>query len=87
MEVSEDRLNSFVGKMLGDVGAAMNASPILLGNKFGLYKALARSGPMDPAALAKAGPWRHNAAARSRYLARCGAAVTCRRKLGLNPLI
>ena len=25
MEVNEDRLNSFMGKMLGDVGAAMNA--------------------------------------------------------------
>ena len=54
MEVNEDRLNSFMGKMLGDVGAAMNASLMLLGDKLGLYKALAQNGPMDPAALAKA---------------------------------
>lgn len=54
MEVNEDRLNSFMGKMIGDVGAAMNASLMLLGDKLGLYKALAKDGPMDPAALAKA---------------------------------
>ena len=52
MEVNEDRLNSFMGKMLGDVGAAMNASLMLLGDKLGLYQALARNGPMDAATLA-----------------------------------
>ena len=52
MQVNEDRLNSFMGKMLGDVGAAMNASLMLLGDKLGLYRALARNGPMDPATLA-----------------------------------
>src|SRR3954465_5348743 len=52
MEVNEERLNSFMGKMLGDVGAAMNASLMLLGDKLGLYKALAQNGPMDPASLA-----------------------------------
>ena len=54
MEVNEERLNSFMGKMIGDVGAAMNASLMLLGDKLGLYKALAQGGPMNPAALAKA---------------------------------
>jgi SAM-dependent methyltransferase len=54
MEVNEDRLNLFMGKMLGDVGAAVNASLMLLGDKLGLYKSLAQNGPMDPAALAKA---------------------------------
>ena len=54
MEVNEDRLNSFMGKMIGDVGAAMSASLMLLGDKLGLYKALAKDGPMDAAALAKA---------------------------------
>ncbi|MCG2626522.1 methyltransferase domain-containing protein [Bradyrhizobium sp. WYCCWR 13023] len=54
MEVNEDRLNSFMGKMIGDVGAAMSASLMLLGDKLGLYKALAQDGPMDAAALAKA---------------------------------
>ena len=44
MEVNEDRLNLFMGKMLGDVGAAMNASLMLLGDKLGLYRELARTG-------------------------------------------
>ena len=52
MEVNEDRLNSFMGKMIGDVGAAMSASLMLLGDKLGRYKALAKDGPMDAAALA-----------------------------------
>jgi SAM-dependent methyltransferase len=54
MEVNADRLNSFMGKMIGDVGAAMSASLMLVGDKLGLYKALAKGGPMDPEALAKA---------------------------------
>ena len=54
MDVNEDRLNSFMGKMIGDVGAAMSASLVLLGDKLGLYKALAEGGPMDPATLAQA---------------------------------
>lgn len=54
MDVNEERLNSFMGKMIGDVGAAMNASLMLLGDKLGLYRALAQGGPMNAAALAKA---------------------------------
>ena len=40
MDVNPDRLNTFIGKMLGDVGAAMNASLMLIGDKLGLYKTL-----------------------------------------------
>jgi len=54
MEIDSDRLNSFMGKMIGDVGAAMNASLILLGDKLGLYRALAKGGSMNSAELAKA---------------------------------
>lgn len=52
--LSEERLNDFLGKMLNDVGAAMNASLLLLGDKLGLYKALAESGSMTSAELATA---------------------------------
>lgn len=52
MEVNSDRLNAFMGKMITEVGAAMNASLILLGDKLGLYRALAAKGPMNPAELA-----------------------------------
>ena len=36
-----DRLNDFVGKMLGDMGAALGAPLVLIGDKLGLYRALA----------------------------------------------
>lgn len=54
MNVNPDKLNAFMGKMLGDVGAAMSASLMLLGDKLGLYKALATKGPMTAAELAAA---------------------------------
>ncbi len=54
MDVNPDRLNAFMGKMLVDVGSAMNASLMLLGDKLGLYKELAAKGPMTSADLAKA---------------------------------
>ncbi|WP_043160525.1 class I SAM-dependent methyltransferase [Bradyrhizobium sp. Ai1a-2] len=54
MEVDNDRLNSFMGKMIGDIGAAMNASLMLIGDRLGLYKALAEKGPMNSSELAKA---------------------------------
>jgi SAM-dependent methyltransferase len=54
MSLNEEKLNVFLGKMLGDVGAAMNASLMLLGDKLGLYKALAQGGAMTPAELAGA---------------------------------
>jgi SAM-dependent methyltransferase len=54
MDVDTDRLNAFMGKMVSDMGAAMNASLVLLGDKLGLYKALADKGPMNSTELAKA---------------------------------
>src|SRR6185312_13620704 len=54
MDVNADRLNAFMGKMVGDMGAALNASLVLLGDKLGLYKMLAAKGPMSSAELAKA---------------------------------
>jgi SAM-dependent methyltransferase len=50
--VDEGRLNAFVGHMLGDMGAAMTASLVLVGDKLGLYKALAEAGPVTSAELA-----------------------------------
>jgi 2-polyprenyl-3-methyl-5-hydroxy-6-metoxy-1,4-benzoquinol methylase len=43
-----------MGKMVGDMGAAANAALIKVGDRLGLYKALAAEGPMTPAELAKA---------------------------------
>ena len=48
MQLDQDKLNAFLGKMLDDIGAAMNASLVQLGDKLCLYKALAAGGLMSP---------------------------------------
>lgn len=47
------KLDEFMGKMLGDMGAVASASLVLLGDKLGLYKAIADHGPLDSANLAE----------------------------------
>src|SRR5580698_1926057 len=54
MQVNPDKLNAFMGKMVTEFGAAMNASLVLLGDKLGLYRTLAAKGPMDAAEFASA---------------------------------
>ncbi len=49
-----EKLMAFMGKLVGDLGAMMSVGPMLIGEKLGLYKALATSGPMSPGELAKA---------------------------------
>ncbi len=56
MAADGDKLQEFMGKMAGDMGAAMSASLVVLGDRLGLYKALADAGPSTSAGLAaKAG--------------------------------
>jgi SAM-dependent methyltransferase len=50
--INEKKLNELIGKMLGDVGAAMGSALVLIGDKFGFYKALAAAGPLTAAELA-----------------------------------
>jgi ubiquinone/menaquinone biosynthesis C-methylase UbiE len=47
-----ETLNAFMGKMLGDMGAAMSAALVVLGDHLGLYKALAAHGPAASTELA-----------------------------------
>ena len=51
--VDEAKLNAFVGRMLGDLGALTNSILVNVGDRLGLYKALVKSGPTDSVALAK----------------------------------
>ncbi len=46
-----DKLNAFIGQFVGDLGAAVHTGMVVIGEKLGLYKALA-SGPMTSAELA-----------------------------------
>jgi 2-polyprenyl-3-methyl-5-hydroxy-6-metoxy-1,4-benzoquinol methylase len=53
MSIDEKKLNDFIGKVVGDVGAAMSAALVVIGDKLGLYKAMAKAGPVTPADLAR----------------------------------
>ncbi len=51
--VDPEKLNAFVGRMLGDLGALTNSVLVHVGDQLGLYKALTESGPTTSQALAK----------------------------------
>jgi len=46
-----DKLNTFIGQFVGDLGAAVHAGMVVIGEKLGLYKALS-AGPMSSNELA-----------------------------------
>jgi SAM-dependent methyltransferase len=51
--INEDKMNDFLGKVVGDFGAALSSSLAYIGQKLGLYRALADSGPMNADQLAE----------------------------------
>src|ERR1700689_2428540 len=53
MVLDMDRLHEFLGKSILDFGATFHAALVGVGDKLGLYKALAAGGPQTPAELAK----------------------------------
>ena len=53
MAIDPDKLNEFLVKALVDFGATFNAALIRIGDKLGLYKALAAGGPQTSAELAE----------------------------------
>lgn len=50
--IDEDRLMAFVFRAVDEVGATLNAALVVLGDKLGYYRCLAR-GPVTPASLAE----------------------------------
>jgi SAM-dependent methyltransferase len=52
MAIDNDRLNTFLGRAVGDLGAAISATLMLVGDRLGLYRALTAS-PATPADLAQ----------------------------------
>lgn len=52
MAIDEEKLNAFMGRFVGDIGAVMHAATVAVGDQLGLYKALAE-GPCTAEALAK----------------------------------
>jgi 2-polyprenyl-3-methyl-5-hydroxy-6-metoxy-1,4-benzoquinol methylase len=53
MALNPDKLNEFLGRAIVDFGATFNAALVRIGDRLGLYKALASGGPQTPAELAK----------------------------------
>src|ERR1700752_4972286 len=52
MAINEEKLHAFLGKAVGDLGAAVSAVLISLGDELGLYRELAQ-GPMTSMELAR----------------------------------
>lgn len=54
MNLNEEKLNELLGKFVGDLGATLHAGSIVIGEKLGLYKAMAEPNErVTPAELAK----------------------------------
>jgi SAM-dependent methyltransferase len=51
--VDLDKLMGFVFKAVGEVGATLNTALVVMGDRLGLYRALAGAGPLTPAELAE----------------------------------
>ena len=50
--LDEQKLMDFVFRAVDEVGATLNAALVVMGDKLGLYRALAGAGPLTPAELA-----------------------------------
>jgi SAM-dependent methyltransferase len=53
MSIDQEKLNQFVFKAVGDLGATFHAAMVVIGDKLGLYKTLASAGPLTSAELAE----------------------------------
>jgi len=47
------KVEEFLGKLVQDVGATFHAALVLIGDKLGLYRAMAAAGPLTPEELAR----------------------------------
>ena len=52
-EPNLEKLNALVGKLVGDLGISLGGASILLGDRLGLYKAMADGAVVTPSELAK----------------------------------
>lgn len=51
-EIDPAKLERFIGQALSDFGATMNTALVILGDRLGLYRAMAGAGPLTPTELA-----------------------------------
>jgi SAM-dependent methyltransferase len=50
--IDEAKVEQFVGQALGELGATLNAALVVIGDRLGLYRAMADAGPVEAAELA-----------------------------------
>ena len=50
--VDQERLDDLLGRFVNDLGATISAGNVVIGDKLGLYRALAEAGPFTPGELA-----------------------------------
>jgi SAM-dependent methyltransferase len=53
VQIDGDKLMQFVFRAVDEVGATLNTALVVMGDRLGLYKALAGAGPLSPAELAE----------------------------------
>jgi 2-polyprenyl-3-methyl-5-hydroxy-6-metoxy-1,4-benzoquinol methylase len=53
VEIDGDKLMQFVFRAVDEVGATLNTALVVMGDKLGLYRALAGAGPLSPGDLAQ----------------------------------
>ena len=64
------KVEQFVGQAVGELGATLNAALVVIGDRLGLYKAMAGAGALTPV--------RAGASARARASATCASGSTRR---------
>jgi 2-polyprenyl-3-methyl-5-hydroxy-6-metoxy-1,4-benzoquinol methylase len=53
MAINEEKLNELLGRFLGDFGGTLHSALAVIGDKLGLYKAMAEAGPITSEELAE----------------------------------
>src|SRR5580704_11989609 len=52
-EIDQGRLDEFLGRFVGDLGAALSAALVVIGDRLGLYRAMADGERLTPEGLAE----------------------------------
>ncbi len=55
--VDMDKLQAIAGKIVGDLGSVLSSALVVIGDKLGLYKAMASAGPPDPTRAGRSHPY------------------------------
>jgi copper homeostasis protein CutC len=53
LSIDQGKLNQFMQQAVGDLGATFHAALVVIGDKPGLYRAMAEAGPVTSSELAK----------------------------------